>query len=82
VSKIEFYWPVKAYITDTDELIVELEPADEGALPEDEAHSCDEMGCSTLGPHVLFRTKLPGHIAKQWNAATRQRTTEAIRNEI
>lgn len=40
---------VEAYKTDK-EIIVLGEPE-----TDDESHNCDEMGCGTFGPHVLYR---------------------------
>ena len=45
---------IEAYITEEEVVVCGESPYDED-LPEEEQHNCDEMGCGSLGPHVLYR---------------------------
>lgn len=54
------YWKIEAYTNGHQIVVVGDPPAD----PEDEMlmHSCDEMGCGSVGPHVIAYVPIYGPI--------------------
>ena len=44
-----------AYETQSEVIVTGYPPVYDGSVPAEEQHSCDEMGCGSLGQHVLHR---------------------------
>ena len=66
---------VEAYLTDTEVVVCGEAPYDED-LPEEEQHNCDEMGCGSIGPHVLYRFRLEDAYANGVPAISEEIETE------
>jgi hypothetical protein len=66
------YWQVDAteIWTDGNEVIILGNVFDEGRCPDEiRSHNCDQYGCGSVTPHILYRGPLMGTISAEWQPA-------------
>jgi len=77
------YIQVEAY-TNGQVIVLCGEPPSEERDPECELHNCDAMGCTSLGPHVLYRGRVEdgrGAWLREWVAEAAQETGDKSMSE-